>query len=234
MASHFGIATLGAGTRTNSSFIVPASAPTSAIAIIHLDVENDVTPTPPSGYTQLQNIDHTAQPVDQWIWWKRLGAGEGGTTHTVTHASTWTNGALVVVQDVSASVNPTVSAPAQGTSTTYTANSVTPIGNNAYIGYFGNSFQDMGTLMSPPAGTTPTFTEQYESANNVYVADGTLATAGATGTKAPSAGSSVDWMASLVVVEDVATTGDPFPAGYGRPRRRTRSFVSPRRQTVRR
>jgi hypothetical protein len=200
---------LAAGTRTNSTLTKPTGTASGDLLVMFFNIETDILPVPPTGWRAGFNVDHTGAAVDQWIFWKWAGAAEPA-NYTITHASTWTNGYIVAIQNVSPSVNPEFSAPAQGTGTTATANGVTTTGANAWVGFFVNTFGDQGAV-TPPTGSTPTFTERYESTNNVYAADGTLASAGATGTKSVTFGASQQWMATLMVVEDTATTStNPF------------------------
>ena len=195
-----------AGTRTNTTITKPTGTAEGDTLILSLSIEDDVTPTPPTGFAQLINIDHSGQPADLWIWWKRAGGAEPA-SYTTTHSSSWAEGHLVAVQDASASVDPVAGTGNQGTGTTRTALSVTPIGDNAYIGFRGHSYQDHGASVAVPTGTTPTFSpEEWDNTNNLYAASGTLATAGATGNKSQTV-ASIDWTAVMIVVEDVLTTG---------------------------
>jgi hypothetical protein len=75
---------------------------------------------------------------------------------------------------------------------------------------------------TPPAGTTPTFDERYDpgAANSIlYVANGAMTTAGATGNKTVTGPSTNDWLATLVVTKAEAGGGGgggdfpPVPAG---------------------
>jgi hypothetical protein len=68
-----------------------------------------------------------------------------------------------------------------------------------------HNWQTYNGTSSPPAGATPTFTEQWDPASDthlMYAATGVLATAGATGDKTQSNrnGAGEPWTAWLVAV----------------------------------
>jgi hypothetical protein len=205
MAAYGQVATLGAATRTNSTLTFGSAPSADQIIILVMDIET-VIPTPPAGFEALAEANHAANINRLRVFWKRAGGSEG-TSYTITHASTWTNCVGYTVTSASTTARPKISIPNQGTGTTATARGVTPRANNAHIGYVAITFGDMGAV-APPAGTTPTFTERYDSTNNIYFAEGTLATAAATGDKTAGAfgAGSQDWMTALILVEDAAYT----------------------------
>ena len=183
----------------NTVLTAPSGLADDDILVLAWSAENDTAPTPPAGFTQLIDIDHAGVASDLWVWWKRAASESG--SYTITHLQGWTEAYLVAVQDASTTVDPFVGTGNSGTGTTTTALGVTPAGDNAWIGFMASSRADAGAI-TPPSGSTPTFTERYNPGNSFYAADGTLATAGATGDKTITT-ATTDWMAVLVVVEDV-------------------------------
>jgi hypothetical protein len=80
--------------------------------------------------------------------------------------------------------------------------------------YAACCWDDFGA-QTPPTGTTPTFTERYNPASGtaLYVADGPLSPAGATGNKTIAGVASNGWGASLVFIQAAGvggTRGMPF------------------------
>lgn len=199
--AYFGGTTLTHGTRSNTSLTVPASAPEGAIARIALYIESDTAPTPPTGYTEFVDINHTAQTYRHRIYYKRLGAGEGGTSHAFTHGSVWTDASMSVWSEPSRTIAPSGTSN-QGTSGTAQGNTITPVGKYAAIEFLVAAFD--GWTGSPPTGSTPTFTERDDANEGLYGASGIMSGApAATGNKTNTS-TSDDWAAALVLIEDVA------------------------------
>jgi hypothetical protein len=193
-------------TATDCTFTAPASIQNDDILVIILELEDDVTPTPPSGFSQWVDIDHSGQTMDLWVWWKRASAESG--SYTVSHASTWREGFMMAIRGAVASGDPADADQSenQGTGTTGTATGVTTTVDGDEIVYALSTFTDM-TAGTPPGGTTPTFTERYDAGSTLYVATGELGTAGATGNKARSAITSTQWLATLVSVKALVAGG---------------------------
>jgi hypothetical protein len=199
-----------AGTAANTVLDKPSGTAEGDILIAVLSHENSPAVTPPSGWRLIGHIDHYAQVHDVYVYFKRAGGSEP-TTYTWTHASNWRSGYIAAIQNASATVDPWVGLPNQGVGSTGTANGVTTLGDDALVMFVSATFDDRGPL-TPPSGSNPTYSERWDSGNNLYIATGTLATAGATGDETISYGSSSNWSTLLVVVEDDGTTsGAPPP-----------------------
>jgi hypothetical protein len=80
---------------------------------------------------------------------------------------------------------PFTPAPTQNVGTnssTYTFLGVTTTVDSTLVMLFGSDWNDTANNLTPPTGTTPTFTEQVDIAGE-YLATGVLSPAGATGNK---------------------------------------------------
>ena len=210
MASHRSFTSRSIQQTTNTVLTAPSGLANDDILILAWSCEADVTPTPPSGFAQLIDIDHASVANDLFVWWKRAASESG--SYTVTHSLSWTEAYLVAVQSASTTADPTVGSGNSGTGTTTTALGVTPAGNDAWIGFMASMRND-GGASTPPSGSTPTFDERYNPGNSFYAADGTLATAGATGNKTITT-NTTDWMAVLVVVEDATPPAPNWTIRY--------------------
>jgi hypothetical protein len=192
---------LADGARTNSTLSAPAGlANDDILVLVLLAYDTELSPTPPSGFTQWLNIDHADRVLDLWVWWKRASSESG--SYTITHGSCGTEGWLGAFSGRVTSGDPADGdqSEAQGSSTTYTASGVTPTVDDADIIYIAGTYANQGTG-TPPSGSTPTFTERYDAGNTIFVATGALATAGATGSKSRSAGTDTEWMATLIAIK---------------------------------
>ena len=161
----------------------------------------EVTITPPAGFTvlQAQNIVTVSGfTVTRILAWKRA-SGESG-NYEVEMSGTNHNCQGIMIAVSGASATTPVSSDNEGTGTTTTATGITTPSNNSLVMFIAHNWALYGAA-SPPSGTTPTFTEQFDSATSlIYVATGVLATAGATGNKTQANGnsSSDGWAAYLV------------------------------------
>lgn len=191
-------------TRANTTLTKPAGTAAGQIMLIGLDLESGITPLPPPGWWLLDYTEHLTANFGRYIFWRRALATEPA-TYTVTHASTWAEGYIVTIQNVSASAIPVCGSVNQNTTNTASSPQVTSRGANAYIGFLCVTFSTPGAL-TPPTGSTPTFTEENDPNGNVYYADGTLAAQGSTAasvTVTLGAGHG-GWICNMIVIEDVS------------------------------
>lgn len=204
MAAAFrSITSLSGATRTNSTLTAPSGLSNDDILVLILYMENNITPTPPTGFAQWSQANNST--IDTWIWWKRA-SGESG-SYTTTHASAWTEGALLAVSGATTSGTPEDPAPSAntGNSTTITATGITTTLNDDLIIFVGASFTT-GSY-TPPTGTTPTFTERYDGAGDLNVDTGGWASHGATGNKTQTS-SGNEWTGQLVSVKVASAATD--------------------------
>ena len=196
--------------RTNTTITAPSGIADGDILILSFILGGASPPsaTLPAGFTLLQGPNTrtvSGFSVIRRLAWK-YASGESG-DYTVTHTSSSSQGAMLCI---SGGVFATpVSSDNSGTGTTTTATGITTPSNNALVAFIVHNWALYGSA-SAPSGTTPTFTEQLDSASSLmYVATGVLATAGATGNKTQANGNSAPdgWGAFLVGVGNVLPTG---------------------------
>lgn len=169
-------------------------------------------PTPPTGFT----ICPGAWPTEatggsfnvEYRAYYKYASGESG-NYTVTHASASSQGAILRFSGakLSSAFNPTPTTrvAADPAETDSTAPGLTTAADGTMIVWNGHSWGDTTTNLTPPTGTTPTFTERLDTLL-MYVATGVLTTAGATGDKTMANNSSGNspWVASLIAIEPAA------------------------------
>lgn len=159
-------------------------------------------PTPPAGFTLL------AGPTLGWdgsfaVELRLYGkiASSEGASWDMTHATASSQGFAVTYNGVDPTTPVDVAGTDnEGTGSTTTATGVTTASNGAMVVYAAHNWGS-GTALTAPTGTTPTFTERIDTLL-VYVADGLMTTAGATGSKTQSNGNGGGdgWGAILVAL----------------------------------
>lgn len=162
--------------------------------------------TPPTGFTICPgtwptSVEGGGFNVRYWAYFK-IANNESG-DYTVTHAAASSQAAILRFTGAKTvtPINPAASTNTGG-GTTSTALSVTTAVTDVMIVWNGHSWGDTTNDLTPPTGTTPTFTERMDT-TLMYVATGVVAAAGATGNKAMTnnnTGSS-PWAASLIAIE---------------------------------
>jgi hypothetical protein len=120
MAVHQTSDTIGPGNATSVAFAL-GSLLADDVVLASFTLEGDKTPSAPSGFTQLINIDHSSADVELFVYWKRLASDETGNYTFSWSGGTWRNGYAVVVRAGSTTIDPAVSTAAQGSSSTATA-----------------------------------------------------------------------------------------------------------------
>lgn len=204
------------GTRTNATVTAPAGVQNGDVILLFflIGAGTPPTPTPPSGFTALSGFPVTVSSggfsVKNYCWYK-VANGEPG-SYTVSHSSASSEAYVVAV-----SGGGTGSAPAattnSGTKTTTTALSITTAAANAFVMFASQDWGDTANALSPPSGSTPTFTTRLNENGTgiLFVADGVLAAAGATGNKSitnNSANSTASpWTGYLIKVESASGGG---------------------------
>lgn len=203
--------------RTNTTLTAPTGIQDGDILIIVFcigAVTSAPTPTAPSGFAAVSgtypiNVVANGFNVDDYVWYK-VASGESG-NYTVTHTSASTQGYICAVSGGVSSQPASTTNSGTGTGAgvrTTTALTITPSANDALVIFVGQDWGDTANALSPPTGTTPTFTERLDPGTTsgiLYVADGVLATAGATGNKTQTnnnlGADPNGWAGILVVVE---------------------------------
>ena len=217
-------ATTYAGGRTNTTCTAPSGIQNGDVLLIAFAIgasSSAPTATAPAGFASVAGtypVDVTVNGfnVDTRVWYK-IASGESG-DYTITHATASSQCYIVAVSGGS-SAQP-ASTTNQGTANVTTALSITPVANESLVVFIGQDWADTATALSPPTGTTPTFTERLDpgtTAGVLYVANGVLATAGATGNKTMlnnnTGGGNSGWAGIMVVIE--AAGGGPADETFG-------------------
>lgn len=221
---------LSSGTRTNSTLTAPAGIVDGDWLTIVFYIEANVTPTPPTGFSQIQTggLDTVGgadnESFDVYVYRKKAASESGN--YTVTHASSFTagymeadsggDGAATNGEDFAATVN-AVDGEVGGTN--YTALGGTTTVDESLVGFYFGSW-DPSNAVTPPGGTTPTFTERLDSASVlIYAATGVMTTAGATGNKTAT-GATQDTTGGMVAF----LTSVKAAAAGGRTTKNTRAW----------
>ncbi len=189
--------------RTNTTITAPSGITDGDLLVaVHLvGLATAPTVTAPAGWTRATGFprmyDNGFQ-VSCAVYYK-TAASEAG-NYTWTHSAASSDGFIYCISNPS-TATPQVSRLA-GTGTTSTAPTLLTTTNNAVVIFADINFNAYGSS-SPPAGTTPTFTERRDSASGlIYAADGILSTAGWTGDKTHgnNNGASDPWQCIAIAV----------------------------------
>lgn len=206
--------TLTYASRTNSTITAPSGIQNDDILVIIFQIAasgTPPTPTTPTGFSVATgfpvSITDTGNfRMDTRIYWK-VASSESG-NYTVTHSSASSDAVMLAASGGNTSTplnpNPTTN---NGTGTSSSAPGLTTVENDSLIIHWSISWA-LGGGMSPPTGSTPTFTERVDSSSLVtYMSTGVLATAGATGNKSQTVNGdgTTPWRAGLIAIN--AATG---------------------------
>lgn len=220
--------TVAEATAVNATYTAPTGITNGNLLLIWHFVYNGagapVTPTPPTGFAAPAgawpiHVVVGAQQADSYLWYK-IAASESG-NYVVTHASSVRRGIMALVTGNHTTTpfeaNPTLNS---GTVTTTTFTGLTTAVDSELILVFGSDWNDTANNLTPPAGATPTFTEQVDIAGE-YLATGVLSPAGATGNKTMTNNSLAGdgWHGSMVAVQPPSATTAVTPIQTYGPRR---------------
>jgi hypothetical protein len=146
--------------------------------------------------------------------WYKVAASESG-NYTITHATGSTEAFMVAVSGADTGVpspNPTVNNGTGGSTTTATG--LTTGNNGSYVLFISSDFGDTSNDLAAPTGTTPTFTKRFSHGTGgallMLAADGTLATAGATGTKTITNNNTTSTVETGILIALKAAAGAAF------------------------
>ena len=207
--------------KVNSTLVAPSGVANGDLLIAYLFTGSGSgvpapIPTPPAGWTTLtgspiNNTDLSNFNGKYHIFWK-IASSESG-DYTFTHTSATSCGLVIRYTGVDTatpfSPTPTTNKPPDGTGgTSSTALGFTTTVANTFVIFTEQDWGDNATDCTPPTGTTPTFTERVDAVI-LYIADGTLATAGATGDKVHTNNnaSGNPWAAYLIGLKPASTAG---------------------------
>lgn len=131
----------------------------------------------------------------------KVASGEPG-TYTFTHAAANSQAVMMRFSAVDTTTPVDVNSTGDtGSASTSTVPSLTTVTDGAMVVWVGYDWADNANNLTPPAGTTPTFTERLDLVLT-YVATGVLATAGATGARSMTnnASGAGGWGATMVAL----------------------------------
>lgn len=216
MAAAYGSSsTVASGTRSNTTFTAPASIANGDFLLILMSAgaASAVTVTAPSGFSNMAGSGPAmfitkADPwTTRWYAFYKVASGESG-NYATSHSSAGSDGIMYRFTgvDTSSPFNPAYTT-ASGTGSTSTATGLTTAVNSSAVIFWTGAWD--GQNGAAPTGTTPTFTERFDSGATgaSYAADGILTTAGATGNKSNSNSNLTGnpWVAALIAL--AAATG---------------------------
>lgn len=202
----------GPAVAANITISKPTGTVDNDIMIAGVAVEDDVAITAPAGWNSIGSVDHTGQPFDLYVYWKR--ASSEGASYQWTHSSAGRSGFIASYsgcitsgdpQDATATTN-------QGTGTSLTATGLTTATANSMLIFVGGLWLWSRTV-TPPAS----FNERVDN-TNTYLADLVQAAAGASGNKTATISGSDDWIGFLIALKEetaVVTTNYLTLLGVG-------------------
>lgn len=211
---------LALGTRVNSTLLVPAgiAAGDILVGLVETGGASAVAASPPdSSWTAITGMGASLSvTLGGWTmriygWWKEATGSEPA-NYTFTHVSGSTEAVLYCCSTSGATYTDPTGNPVPSTTNALT---VQPAGTETAVGITTTEasslviatwsvWDGVGTSATPPAGTTPTFTERYDpgAAGLVYSCTGVMSSAGATGDKTINTAnaSTNPFLAALVAV----------------------------------
>ena len=201
-------------TRPVTSFAAPAGIANGDLLLAYLFVGQGSVPpatTPPAGWSNIPgsptHVNYSGFYGDYYVFYK-VASGETGGNYDFVHNGTVSSCGLVIryagVDTAAAIATTTIT----GSGSPSTATGFTTANPNTFVIFTEHDWGDNVADTVPPIGTTPFFTERVDDVV-IYVADGTLASVGATGDKAHinnSAGAN-PWAAYLIGIKPVTAAG---------------------------
>lgn len=207
------------GTRTNSVITAPTSIANGDLLVAVLHAGNSsgtaVTVTPPAGFTEVTNSpiaeSYSGYTIASHVYYK-VASGESG-NYTFSHSSADTEGYMYRLTGADTStpidVTPaTAVANLVNNGTTTELATITTVTNGAFIIAQDSAWDAPGA--GNWSGTTPTLTTRRTGSIS-KLADGTLATAGATGartrTNGNTGGGNLPWVSIIVAIRPATGGG---------------------------
>lgn len=207
--------------RANNTLTAPAGIANGDVLLLACSVGGAGAATgltPPAGFSAVTgtypvDVLDFGFNVDTYVWYK-IASSESG-DYTVTHSTAASQCYMAAVSG-GTSAQP-ASTTNSGTGSTTTALTITPVANDSFVMFISQDWGDTANALSPPTGTTPTFTERLDPgtvSGIMYVADGVLATAGATGNKTITNNTATAAWAGILVVVEAAGGGSAETVGF--------------------
>lgn len=215
------------GTRTNSTITAPSSIANGDLLVAVLHAGNSsgtaVTVTPPAGFTEVTNSPiaetFSGYTIASHVYYK-VASGESG-NYTFSHSSADTEGYMYRLTGADTStpidVTPaTAVANLVNNGTTTELATITTVTNGAFIIAQDSAWDAPGA--GNWSGTTPTLTTRRTGSIS-KLADGTLATAGATGartrTNGNTGGGNLPWVSIIVAIRPATASNKTLDANAG-------------------
>ena len=214
-------------TQTNTTLTAPAGIQNGDILVISFIIYNPsgtpATPTPPAGFSVLPGPTYPIDIVSGGSHihvrqWYKVASSESG-NYTITHTNAGVEGWIGAYSgaDTTTPFSPNATS-ATGTGTTSTATGLTTPRNSSAVLYMCADWQSGGSNLAAPTGTTPTFTKRFgmtgNNPSNIFIADGILATAGATGNKSNGNNNNAGegWSAVLACIQAIGSGSQTLTA----------------------
>src|ERR687888_950709 len=190
---------------TSSPLVRPSSVSTGDLMLAQITVHNNDALTAPAGWTAIGNKRTSGANVEQALYYRIATSAD---TSTSTYGWSWTNsadaaGAIYAYSGVDSSnpfdVTPTDNA---GSGTTATATGVTTTQNGDMLVAFYAATNNVTMTQNSGQGLTQEHTVLTPGGNRHRTtgADGTQASAGASGNKTASINNSQSWVAHLAAL----------------------------------
>jgi hypothetical protein len=195
---------------------LPTGYQAGDLLILGLQYRQSVTANAVSGWTQIATLGATSPMT----WWRRQADGGEGSTVTVSFSgSTNISGGTIAITtgtwDTAAPINQ--NSTNNGTSTSATANAITPNVNDTLLIYLGGAVGS-GLTMSTPSPMSLQWTQSStDSTNNAVAVMATEAgpsSGVSTGTRTSTVSGSSDWKAFLLAVAPSTAGGNAARADY--------------------
>jgi hypothetical protein len=219
--------TVALSSTSNTSFTKPTGTTSGDIILIIISAGNNpaVTVTAPSGFSSVTGfpVAYSGSGIgDSWTvrfyaFYKVAGGSEGA-SYATSHSTASTEGIIYAISGANTTtpINPSpTSASHNGGGSghaTLTAPGITPAVDGSLVIWYGGTWDAVGLISTQPTGTTPTFTERLNTSGGVvYISDGVMTPAGATGDKSvvTTQGGDRPHAQGMIVVEAGVGGGGP-------------------------
>ena len=201
-------------TATNATSVTvtrPASVATGSLMLAHVTLRNNDTITAPAGWTTTGNLRTSGALLEQRIYYRIATAADtAGTTYQWSWTTSSDGAAAILAYSGTDATNPIDVAATDnaGSGTTATATGLTTTQDNDMIDALYGAQGQSGPSPTLTQNGGQSLTQEYAISSGsspaskaiATGADGTLATAGATGNKTATISTSTPWVAHLVAL----------------------------------
>src|SRR5580765_8130522 len=202
-------------TTTNGTSVTvtrPASVATGSLMLAQVTLRNNDTITAPAGWTTTGNLRTSGASLQQRIYYRVATAADtAGTTYQWSWTTSSDGAAAILAYSGTDTTNPIDVTPTDnaGSGTTATATGLTTTQDNDMIDALYGVQGQSGPAVTATQDAGQSLTQEYAISSGSSPAskalstgaDGTLATAGATGNKTATISTSTPWVAHLVALQ---------------------------------